>query len=428
MRVLRLTPHYYVDNGEWPAHLDLVGGMQVQIRGMTSWLHRELGVGQTVATMTSFFSPRAKIVLGTPVVNTLPFVVPIRSRHSGTLLLNESWFLGTVCWLLRRRKWIADRFDLLHVHASGRAEPLLIALLCRRWFRLPVVLTIHCSTHSTYRHHSLADRLQHAIARVLEAKAVAASDHTIFLTEATAAAHRERLDPDRCSVIGDATYISTEPTELPESLAAALPPNRKICLFVGRISWEKGWDLFLEAARRLRARRPDELHFVVCGDGPEHERMASMARELELADDLSITGFISHRYVGAVMARSSVLVLPSRYEEFGGVILEAAVHRLAVVSSTTSGPSKILSHGHNGLLFATGEPDGLARQVERALDDEALRRRLTENLQREVDARFSPRAIGRQLHAVYESVCRNPRRGRGRSSAGDAARELDLEQ
>lgn len=140
----------------------------------------------------------------------------------------------------------------------------------------------------------------------------------------------------------------------------ARPP---VVLAVGRLSVEKGMIDLVAAFAQVR--RPD-ARLIIGGDGPERERLLAEARALGIADRVAFPGQIdpSDYYAGA-----RVVAVPSRTEAFGLVLVEALSYGLPIVATACHGPREILDGGRFGTLVPIGDPEAMARGIERALDD-----------------------------------------------------------
>ena len=181
-------------------------------------------------------------------------------------------------------------------------------------------------------------------------------------------------------------------------------------LFVGRFDAVKGGDLMVLAFQRLLARRPGaRLVFVgpdpgvLCGDGSAvrlHEFVASLG-DRALADAVTTTGPVAPAQVAEFRPRAAVTVVASRRESQGYTALEAMLQACPVVVTDTSGLSEIVEHGVTGLKARPEDPEDLARQIERVLDDRALGRSLGAAGRAFVLREHAPAAVVASMLAVY---------------------------
>jgi glycosyltransferase involved in cell wall biosynthesis len=161
----------------------------------------------------------------------------------------------------------------------------------------------------------------------------------------------------------------------------------------------KGLDVFLRAAARLAARRP-ELRFGLYGAGPEEARLHSLARALGLTGRLEAPG---HVPAPDALARLRVFVLSSYMENAPMALLEAMAAGIPVVATTVGGVPEIASNG-TAQLVPPGDDAALAAAIERLLDDPELSRRQAEAARRLVRERFGAGTNADATLALYERL------------------------
>jgi glycosyltransferase involved in cell wall biosynthesis len=143
-----------------------------------------------------------------------------------------------------------------------------------------------------------------------------------------------------------------------------------VVLSVGRLAPEKGFDALIRAVAQAADPR---LRLVIAGDGPERQRLAALAAELEVP--LSLRGDLTQDALAAEYASADVFALLSTREPWGVVVNEAAASELPLVLSDQVGAAyDLLRDGENGFLVPAGDADQAARAL-RALLDPELRRR-----------------------------------------------------
>ena len=116
---------------------------------------------------------------------------------------------------------------------------------------------------------------------------------------------------------------------------------------------------------------PSALVLLV-GDGPERKALEKEAKRIGVDDRLRFEGFVAHERLPALLAHADLLVLPSLYEELGTVPLEAMQAGLPIVASETGGVPEVIEDGVNGMLVPPGDPEALARAIDRLLADRNL--------------------------------------------------------
>lgn len=170
------------------------------------------------------------------------------------------------------------------------------------------------------------------------------------------------------------------------------------------IPW-KGHEVFLRAIAELAPRHPD-WRFAIVGDPifqfrDERHRLEALAAELGIAERVAFAG---HREdVPAVLSQLSLFVLPSLYEPFGRVLIEAMAAGLPIVASRAGGVPEIVVDGETGLLVTPGDAEALAVAIETVMGDAALAARLAKSGLERVENCFSLDATVRGVLAAYEA-------------------------
>jgi glycosyltransferase involved in cell wall biosynthesis len=150
--------------------------------------------------------------------------------------------------------------------------------------------------------------------------------------------------------------------------------NPPLILAVGRLAVVKDYPTLLRAFSLLTRKRPANL--LILGEGRERPRLEALVSQLGLKDNVQIPGFVKNPY--AYMARARLLVLSSKWEGFGNVLVEAMACGTPVVSTDCrSGPGEILAGGRFGRLVPVGDAEALAAAMLESLQtppDRALLR------------------------------------------------------
>jgi glycogen(starch) synthase len=186
------------------------------------------------------------------------------------------------------------------------------------------------------------------------------------------------------------------------------PAARVVVLYSGRLVERKGIRDLLAAAPLVLSAVPS-VRFVLVG-GPPPLSGEEVARQW-LPDDLAgererifFTGWLSPNRVAEWYRSADVLVVPSRYEPFGMVLLEGMLHGLAVVASATGGPVEIVRDGESGLLFPPRDVAELAERLIRVATSTELRERLGREAAADVRERWAwPARVGR-MREVYREL------------------------
>ncbi|MEA2271016.1 MAG: hypothetical protein QOC64_3626, partial [Solirubrobacteraceae bacterium] len=387
LRVLRLCSVFEPPPsalGGQGSRFDPIGGMQEHTGSLTRELERR-GVVQVVVTARppgapwlQRLAPRATVVR----VN-LPVRKPRRLYSVPAAVLAPL---------------LARHADVVHAHLGEDLAILPIAALAARARRLPVVVTVHCSLAHTLAvgdaRTAILRLVGGAIERCAERRAAATLVYTSRLADLLA------HDPGCRSV--RVMRRGVDPRPFADALDGAFPeiPGRPRVVFVGRLVTAKGVDTLVQAAARMRT---PGAQVLLVGDGPERARVERSARRLGIGDRVHVTGFIAHERVPSVFASADLLVLPSRYEELGTVLIEAMQARLPVVASRVGGIPEVVEDGVTGLLVAPGEPAALAWAIDTVLADGELARRLGENAGRRAP-RYELDRVATEVHDLYRGL------------------------
>ncbi len=190
--------------------------------------------------------------------------------------------------------------------------------------------------------------------------------------------------------------------------AAAEPPprGRLRIASVGRLVPVKRFDLLLDALAHLRAHRDIEL--VLCGEGPEREKLRRRARRLGLEDRVRLVGFDANPY--RWLAASHLFALTSDMEGLPNALIEAQGLGLAAVATDCpTGPREIVDDGETGLLVAPGDALALADAMGALLGDPARRLAMGAAARARARARFSAAEVTRELESVLlDAAARTP--------------------
>jgi glycosyltransferase involved in cell wall biosynthesis len=175
-------------------------------------------------------------------------------------------------------------------------------------------------------------------------------------------------------------------------------------MVAGRHIPEKRVPDLVPAIERARKRLP-ELRCVIFGDGPEREKVARMVEEYGLGDVIELPGFVAGERIDSTMARALCMVLPSRREGYGMVVVEAASWGTPsiVVDDPDNAATELVDDGENGIVAASTSAEDLASAILQIHDEGmALRRSTAAWFQRN-----APRvALSRSVEQVAEIYAR----------------------
>jgi glycosyltransferase involved in cell wall biosynthesis len=294
-------------------------------------------------------------------------------------------------------------FDLIHAHdwltSSAGAN------LKQTW-RIPLVATIHATERGRGRgqlNNSHSERINH-----LEWWLTYEAWRVIICSQFMALEMCDyfHTPADKIDVVPNGVHLSPSPfANQREQLAFRRRfacDDQALVYYVGRVVYEKGPGVLLEAWPQLRAAHNARL--VIAGAGGYLDTLKSRAWELDLVEQVIITGFISDSDRDRLYHVADLAVFPSLYESFGIVALEAMAAGCPVVVSDTGGLAEVVQSHHNGIAVQPDSPASLAWGILHTLQHPRWARARAENALREVRERYDWHAIARETIAIYRRV------------------------
>ncbi|HJV45857.1 MAG TPA: 1,4-alpha-glucan branching protein domain-containing protein, partial [Bacillota bacterium] len=257
---------------------------------------------------------------------------------------------------IRRRTDQGMVFDVIHCHDWIMSQA---AIEMKHTYSLPLVATIHATEHG--RHQGLHQYLHYKIHHQ-EKRLVEEANEVIVCSEYMKKEVRSLFSAGQnVHVIPNGITLQQPSTEaVPDYLTAAL--DKKMVFFIARMVREKGgWDL-LHVIPRVISEVPD-AHFVYAGKGPELDYLKAEAFSMGITHAVTFTGFITDSLRIKLLSHAACSVIPSLYEPFGIVALEAMASGTPVIVSDTGGLSEIVEHGVDGLTIYPGNVHSLEDQL-----------------------------------------------------------------
>jgi glycosyltransferase involved in cell wall biosynthesis len=175
----------------------------------------------------------------------------------------------------------------------------------------------------------------------------------------------------------------------------------RIVGFVGRLSREKGADIFLDAAARVIAQCPD-TKFVVAGDGPDRAELDTLIDKLGIREPVRMLGRCND--MPALYASLDIMVSASRIEGLPIAILEGMASGLPLVATAVGEVPTVIEDGRTGALVPAEDPGSLAAAVIELLQDPAKRERLGATARQLVEDEFSAERMTAEYLRVYEDA------------------------
>jgi glycogen(starch) synthase len=267
-----------------------------------------------------------------------------------------------------------ETFDVVHAHDWLVAHA---ATTLKHHLRVPLVATLHATEAGRHQGwlpgplnrgiHSIEWWLTYEARRVIACSAYMRWEVTRLF----------ELPPEKVDVLPNGVDAARWQVA-PDQVAAARrrwAGDGPLLAYGGRLVHEKGVQDLIAAVPRLRRRHPG-LRLVVAGTGPAAEELREQARALRLGRSVAFAGFVPDADLAALVAAADCAVVPSRYEPFGLVALEATAAGTPVAVADVGGLAEIVADGRTGVRFAPGDPAALADAVDGVLADQVRARRM----------------------------------------------------
>ncbi|WP_341871680.1 glycosyltransferase family 4 protein [Meiothermus ruber] len=286
-------------------------------------------------------------------------------------------------------------FDIVHGHSSKAGG---IARLLGLWNKVSVVYTPHAFVTLAPSLGGLERLVYGLMERILAYR----TDALIAVSkDELAEAHRLGYRSRKTHLIPNGIKLEhdVEGTKGGIRASLSLKQDELVVGFVGRFSQQKSPHLLLEAFAKVASCFP-LARLVMVGDGVLKQSLLARADELGLIDRVIWPGFMDGRLA---MRAFDVFVLPSNYEGFPYVLLEAMAEGLPVVSTRVGGSEEAIANGENGFIVPVGNVQALSESICKLLEDAEMRRRFGQKSLERVQA-FSVDNMVDSTIALYKQL------------------------
>jgi glycogen(starch) synthase len=298
---------------------------------------------------------------------------------------------------------LGDRIDFDLVHGHDWLVAVAGDHLARR-FRCPLLVTIHATEFG--RHQGWVDKHPqshiHGVEHWMANRAERVITCSAYMREHVSDVYG--LDESKIAVIPNGIDpMDLQPVDdLPTLRSRFAAPDEQLVLLVGRLVYEKGFQLALEALPGL-IERVGNVRFLVAGSGTHEAELKAQAEELGLLEHGTFLGWIGDDVLHSLYRIADLTVVPSIYEPFGLVALEAMASGCPCIVADTGGLREVVPNERVGLRFRARDSRSLAEMVERVLTDEVLRNQLVAEASEHVLS-FDWADVARQTRQVYRET------------------------
>jgi glycogen(starch) synthase len=305
--------------------------------------------------------------------------------------------------LKKKRSGRPWRPDVVHAHDWLVAHP---AVALSEFYDVPMVSTIHATEagrHSGWVSGSLS-RQVHAV----ESWLVRESDSLITCSASMRDEITELFGPGLAEVTVIRNGIDAARWPFAERRRHGVAGGPPELLFVGRLEYEKGVHDAIAALPRIRRAHPGTT-LTIAGDGTQQDWLVEQARKHRVLKATRFVGRLDHAELLAALHRADAAVLPSHYEPFGLVALEAAAAGTPLVTSNIGGLGEAVINGETGMSCPPRDVARLAEAVGAVLDDPAAAQRRARAARERLTSDFDWHTVADETAQVYLASKRRER-------------------
>ncbi len=381
----------------WEFPPRIIGGISPHVYYLSRSLVRN---GMKVYVVTCDFpgAPAHEVVDGVEVLRIDSYKNPSPDFATWVYLMNVNMQKEAAALIKR----LDAKIDIIHAHDWLVATA---GIGLKHVFRRPLFATMH-STEIGRRNgiHSDYERMIHETEAWLtyEAwKVICCSDYMVRHVQWAFG-----LPWDKMVMIPNGVnyhvYSKYDPEDLRVFRNKFALPDEKLVLFVGRLVFEKGVHLFVNAAQQVS--KLVNSKFVIVGNGYMRDQLSDLVRSMGLGHKIVFTGFVDDETLRKLQRCADVSVVPSLFEPFGIVALEAMAAKSPVVVSDTGGLSEIVEHGFSGVKAYTDNPGSLTWAITKVLKDDGFANWLRANASERIKEKYDWDRIAQQTKTTYSNV------------------------
>jgi glycosyltransferase involved in cell wall biosynthesis len=319
--------------------------------------------------------------------------IPTNLRRSWAARVQLFFFISSFTWFIGK---LIRESDIVHAHWI---EPGFLSLVWNRIYRKPLIVSLHrCNPAGVIGAYLYNAVLRHA-------------DYILFngtYTRKRGGFPLSELPPHDIVPPGVDTDRFFAKPESQYKRDTGSVGERATVLGLGSLIPVKGFIHLIEAMPSILAEM--DCQVVIGGDGPEREKLLKKARELKVAERLTLLGKVFRDDVPCLMRQADVFVLPSMpqrsgdTESLGMVLAEALSSGTPCVASHTGGVGDIVEHEVNGYLFKPGDASGLAQSVVALLRSPEKLRIMGKTGRKKIEEHFSLPTVSEKVASVYKSL------------------------
>ena len=381
----------------WEFPPRIIGGISPHVYYLSRNLAKN-GVKVYVVTCDFPGAPQHEVVDGVEVFRVDSYKNPSPDFATWVYLMNVNMQKEAAALV----NSLGGKVDIFHAHDWLVANA---GIGLKHVFRKPLLTTIH-STEIGRRNgiHFDYERMIHETEAWLTYEAwrvVCCSDYMVSHVKWAFGLPTDKLVMIPNGVDAE-VYARIEKEDLSSFRSKFALPEEKIVLFVGRLVYEKGVHVLINTVPKVLEKV--NAKFIIVGNGYMKEQLSNIVKNMGLAHKVHFTGFVDDETLRKLQKCADVSVVPSLFEPFGIVALEAMAAKSPVVVSDTGGLSEIVEHEVTGVKVYANNPESLTWGITKVLLDENFAKRIKENAYKKVQEKYNWNKIAQQTKATYETI------------------------
>ncbi len=386
------------------------GGQPIYIKDICRLLSRDFQIDIFTRKKNAFEANIIELFPGVNVIKVKAGPVKFIPKENIYLYLNE-FFMNTTRWIEQNKK----EYSLVHSHYWYSGS---VALKLKDYFEIPMVHNCHSLGRVKYEILK-EDKPSFADMRLLEEELILKRSNAIIAST-----------PQEVKNILDLYNVTGENIELiragvnerlfkPIEKTMAIKEIgldfKNVILFVGRITKAKGLRILIKALARVKREFNKELKlFIIGGDvsntmhseieSSEKKYIKKLVNKTNLSDDVIFLGPVEREKLPYYYSVADICVVPSLYESFGLVAVEAMACGTPVIASKVGGLVHTIKNGYSGLHFVPGRSDLLAKRILGIITDSERLKEMGVNARIRAAREFGLERTVRQMKELYESL------------------------
>lgn len=298
--------------------------------------------------------------------------------------------------------------QIIHIHELRRIINILIYYYARK-YKIPYIIHAHGAVFPNRR--SAKKFLGVILDFLFTRRFLKSASKVIAVTNFEAKQYRDfGINKERIEIIPNGIDLSSIIDLSKKGIFRkkfGVSNDMQIILYIGRIYAIKGIDVLIKAFATLTESLTKVILVITGPDSGFLDRLRVLINALKIEDRVLLTGPLYGNDKFEAYVDATVVVVPSRYEIFGNVVLESYACSVPVIASKVGGLQEIVAHQKTGLLVRSGDVNELSSSLTILLNNIELRDKLGVNAKKYVESTFSINKIIPKLEATYMDILKD---------------------